>query len=1558
MAEEDIIEIIEDEEDLLEGIRPLFGSPGGKTRLSKLIVSYFPDHKTYVEPFCGGAAVFFAKKPSVNEVINDIDPDISFAYQFAKNTTDFKELEKFNWKANREYFNHLKEKKTNSEVSRFHKFIYLVSCSRGDRKSYRSINDGKEIKSFKRLGIIQERLKNACVLNKDWLSLVEKYDAPDTFFYFDPPYPNTAWTNEKTDLSNIQKILESIKGKFILSWSPKSEKIRGFKSKIVEVRRGDQTKSIDKELLISNFDLIKGSDWLSESLKPLQEIKDWKQYDPSGEFDNKVLMDDFRLLASKYSLEKEGTATEYKTVENVVDTAVKTVKRILELDKITFHPDQMKSSSVELMREVLGRIVQGGPYLIPPHGELIFKGKKKAIVKKAKLDKMMQMGILSSGKRAYGFMRTYEPEEIGLEEFNKREDEHRVTEAEVMEADGNGLNLEQKKFWYYKIRDFFPFEEPRKIDIPQGIQRQVQSVRFFESTFLPKDWDIQKLSNAELIKLHSEIHEEAVEFSQETKKPPHEGIIDRHTLILEEMRRRGLEHRPVTELDRLSMKFFTERKVDFNEVVKLSDLMALWQEGFDVRQPFLSFVGGSCVSGWGEDIDIHINWPASDEKFLDAVNFRLQSFLPPEMKEKVHLVADYRGPFTNYIPFATLQVKMIPPEKRKLMKMAEAVLSKEYLREQRVTDLEKKRQADESRKKDSLELFRFFTQVKGRKGFRQPEAFTLDDTIELVKKLWVKNDKFPMIMVDQKFDGFRVQIHSDGQKVKLWSEDGGDVTDRFPSIVAGALAQKKPLIADAEITGERAGKHIGRSDVSGYAHTKGKPEDKPFQANVFDILYHDGKDLHKSPLSERISVLKGLTTTSGFKPAQRKTVSSEGEFKRAISKFSQIPGSEGAMLKLWDSKYPLDGTTLKWMKFKKEVDLDAEVIDVKRVKGTDAYNYLCVIRDGRKRVPVGRTFNVRFERDGKAIQVPVGGIIRVAFVNINKYTDPDDGRVWYNWWSPRAIEYREDRTSPNTVETADRLVKATGGEDEEKPYPKRYEVALAKLKEGLLEMRDYEDWLVDSYPYLYDLDEYEYSLLESIGEDELNDQRRKILSDARDDDVFWDDFISPDLVCSEVVAGDRTGKARESNSQGDVEIIQEQVRDIPETESTKQNVWEHHWRKEESVHLDHRFKVNSHLNGWTIADQPGPGEIKKAKEELGIEGDINSENDAKRLEALLKKNKIWKFDPDQPDKKVLCFPKARQPMAWLKFEGKVEPGTVGATEHGPGFFFHTEKGNEKEFGTQKAFFKEYFEHGNRYKGRWIVRKIPARKDFERVGKGKLVWMAWFMKPDFDSQIPYLLTRRGRTRKDYVPPEGLSGINKEWRDRIPKEFHWWKKGQKRAERLKLMDQAFNWLVDNVEEFPHNKIPIKEAVKDVKWALSKAYWKGPTVVRGMPKVRRELFLDFGEKQLQRYETEDNPIFQDTTSGVLIPENTKPDGDFKAWLEFEGEIPAEHPKNPNEKLPMFYEIEDKGTAEMIERTDNFIHLNFKGRLFKGRKVLKREDPKGEIWILQKSTGPGGKR
>ncbi|MCK4527726.1 hypothetical protein KAW18_10185, partial [candidate division WOR-3 bacterium] len=107
-------------------------------------------------------------------------------------------------------------------------------------------------------------------------------------------------------------------------------------------------------------------------------------------------------------------------------------------------------------------------------------------------------------------------------------------------------------------------------------------------------------------------------------------------------------------------------------------------------------------------------------------------------------------------------------------------------------------------------------------------------------------------------------------------------------------------------------------------------------------------------------------------------------------------------------------------------------VDVHDVKDANAFNYLCVIEDEKgNEVPIGRTYNT-------SIKVGEGDILKVEFVNLSLYTDPDSAKVWFNWWSPHVIMAREEEKKPDNTLTAEKLVKASHGTVAEKVWPKRY----------------------------------------------------------------------------------------------------------------------------------------------------------------------------------------------------------------------------------------------------------------------------------------------------------------------------------------------------------------------------------------------------------------------------------------------------------------------------------------------------------------------------------------
>src|SRR6266566_7990279 len=63
-----------------ESINSPFRYPGGKFYATKFVLEHIPDHDYYIEPFAGGASIFFAKRKARQNSLNDLDGDLINVY--------------------------------------------------------------------------------------------------------------------------------------------------------------------------------------------------------------------------------------------------------------------------------------------------------------------------------------------------------------------------------------------------------------------------------------------------------------------------------------------------------------------------------------------------------------------------------------------------------------------------------------------------------------------------------------------------------------------------------------------------------------------------------------------------------------------------------------------------------------------------------------------------------------------------------------------------------------------------------------------------------------------------------------------------------------------------------------------------------------------------------------------------------------------------------------------------------------------------------------------------------------------------------------------------------------------------------------------------------------------------------------------------------------------------------------------------------------------------------------------------------------------------------------
>jgi bifunctional non-homologous end joining protein LigD len=97
-----------------------------------------------------------------------------------------------------------------------------------------------------------------------------------------------------------------------------------------------------------------------------------------------------------------------------------------------------------------------------------------------------------------------------------------------------------------------------------------------------------------------------------------------------------------------------------------------------------------------------------------------------------------------------------------------------------------------------------------------------------------------------KYDGFRLIVHRDGDRVRLLTRNGHDWSGRYPRIVESALKNRtKQFVIDGEAV------ILGLNGVSDFEALYSGRHNDEVQFYAFDVLALDGDDLRQLPLSMR-----------------------------------------------------------------------------------------------------------------------------------------------------------------------------------------------------------------------------------------------------------------------------------------------------------------------------------------------------------------------------------------------------------------------------------------------------------------------------------------------------------------------------------------------------------------------------------------------------------------------------------------------------------------------------------------------------------------------------------
>src|SRR3989344_2231491 len=187
-------------------------------------------------------------------------------------------------------------------------------------------------------------------------------------------------------------------------------------------------------------------------------------------------------------------------------------------------------------------------------------------------------------------------------------------------------------------------------------------------------------------------------------------------------------------------------------------------------------------------------------------------------------------------------------------------------------------------------------------------------------------EKVPEGIIEEKYDGFRLQIHANKSGVKLFSRSLENVTEMYPDIVLAISTEikYKNIIIEGEAVGysTKTGKLLPFQETVQRKRKydiEAKSKEIPLRLFVFDLLYLNGKSLIVEPLKHRRELLSGLvknTAKNTLNLAPETIARAPEDIKKSFLK-SIEDNLEGIMVKKPDGAYQPNARNWNWIKYKK-----------------------------------------------------------------------------------------------------------------------------------------------------------------------------------------------------------------------------------------------------------------------------------------------------------------------------------------------------------------------------------------------------------------------------------------------------------------------------------------------------------------------------------------------------------------------------------------------------------------------------------------------------------------
>ncbi|MCL5680123.1 MAG: ATP-dependent DNA ligase [Candidatus Marsarchaeota archaeon] len=201
--------------------------------------------------------------------------------------------------------------------------------------------------------------------------------------------------------------------------------------------------------------------------------------------------------------------------------------------------------------------------------------------------------------------------------------------------------------------------------------------------------------------------------------------------------------------------------------------------------------------------------------------------------------------------------------------------------------------------------------------------------------------------VEQKYDGFRCQIHKKGKHIEIYSRRLERTTDMFPDIASAAL--KEVHAYEAIFEGEALAYNDSTGEFMPFQETiqrkrkhgiSEKAIDLPLKLMAFDLMFENGKSYINEPYEKRRAKLEQLLEGSDtIKPSKRIITKSAKELDDFFST-SVTDGLEGIVAKDLKAPYVAGARKFSWIKLKRSYQgelsdtLDLVIVGYYRGRGS------------------------------------------------------------------------------------------------------------------------------------------------------------------------------------------------------------------------------------------------------------------------------------------------------------------------------------------------------------------------------------------------------------------------------------------------------------------------------------------------------------------------------------------------------------------------------------------------------------------------------------------------